>query len=154
MEPEISFQPKEQPRLLQQLSRFYLLPFPRKKLGYLRIWTSHVHIVRWCTVHITLQFTTLLEAITSSTRLDIAHIHPLPDCRFLYIFCASSVAPHAGHQCLQIPLLWVLNFHTHPIFTMPFLSYILICTIQCIFLLNKSVSDSFIHFKASRITSY
>ena len=29
-------QPKEQPRLLQQLSRFYLLPFPRKKLGYLR----------------------------------------------------------------------------------------------------------------------
>ena len=24
-------QPKEQPRLLQQLSRFYLLPFPRKK---------------------------------------------------------------------------------------------------------------------------
>jgi len=29
-------QPKEQPRLLQQLSRFYLLPFPRKKLGDLR----------------------------------------------------------------------------------------------------------------------
>ena len=29
-------QPKEQPRLLQQLSRFYLLPFLRKKLGYLR----------------------------------------------------------------------------------------------------------------------
>jgi len=26
-------QPKERPRLLQQLSRFYLLPFPRKKLG-------------------------------------------------------------------------------------------------------------------------
>ena len=26
-------QPKEQPCLLQQLSRFYLLPFPRKKLG-------------------------------------------------------------------------------------------------------------------------
>ena len=25
-------QPKEQPRLLQQLSRFYLLPFPRKKI--------------------------------------------------------------------------------------------------------------------------
>ena len=35
-------QPKEQPRLLQQLSRFYLLPFPRKKLGYLRTWTPHV----------------------------------------------------------------------------------------------------------------
>ena len=34
-------QPK-QPRLLQQLSRFYLLPFPRKKLGYLRTWTPHV----------------------------------------------------------------------------------------------------------------
>jgi hypothetical protein len=29
-------QRKEQPRLLQQLSRFYLLPFPRKKLGDLR----------------------------------------------------------------------------------------------------------------------
>ena len=29
-------QPKEQPRLLQQLSHFYLLPFPRKKLGDLR----------------------------------------------------------------------------------------------------------------------
>ena len=29
-------QPKEQPSLLQQLSRFCLLPFPRKKLGYLR----------------------------------------------------------------------------------------------------------------------
>ena len=29
-------QPKEQPCLLQQLSHFYLLPFPRKKLGYLR----------------------------------------------------------------------------------------------------------------------
>jgi hypothetical protein len=26
-------QPKEQPRLLQQLSRFQLLPFPRKKIG-------------------------------------------------------------------------------------------------------------------------
>ena len=26
-------QAKEQPRILQQLSRFYLLPFPRKKLG-------------------------------------------------------------------------------------------------------------------------
>ena len=25
-------QPKEQPRLLQQLSRFYLLPFPEKKI--------------------------------------------------------------------------------------------------------------------------
>ena len=35
-------QPKEQPRLLQQLSRFYLLPFPRKKLGYLTTWTPHV----------------------------------------------------------------------------------------------------------------
>ena len=35
-------QPKEQPRLLQQLSRFYLLPFPSKKLGYLRTWTPHV----------------------------------------------------------------------------------------------------------------
>ena len=34
--------PKEQPCLLQQLSRFYLLPFPRKKLGYLTTWTSHV----------------------------------------------------------------------------------------------------------------
>ena len=38
-------QPKEQPRLLQQLSRFYLLPFPRKKLGYLRTWTPHVYIL-------------------------------------------------------------------------------------------------------------
>ena len=28
-------EPEEQPCLLQQLSRFYLLPFPRKKLGYL-----------------------------------------------------------------------------------------------------------------------
>jgi len=35
-------QPKERPRLLQQLSRFYLLPFPRKKLGNLRTWTHHV----------------------------------------------------------------------------------------------------------------
>ena len=35
-------QPKEQPRL-QQLSCFYLLPFPRKKLGYLRTWTPHVY---------------------------------------------------------------------------------------------------------------
>ena len=35
-------QPKEQPRLLQQLSRFYLLPFPRKKLGCLTTWTPHV----------------------------------------------------------------------------------------------------------------
>ena len=34
--PLVLAQPKEQPRLLQQLSRFYLLPFPRKKLGYLR----------------------------------------------------------------------------------------------------------------------
>ena len=37
-------EPKEQPRLLQ-LSRFYLLPFPRKKLGYLRTWTPHVLIL-------------------------------------------------------------------------------------------------------------
>ena len=29
-------QPKEWPRHLQQLSRFYLLPFPRKRLGDLR----------------------------------------------------------------------------------------------------------------------
>ena len=35
-------QPKEQSRLLRQLPRFYLLPFPRKKLGYLRTWTPHV----------------------------------------------------------------------------------------------------------------
>jgi len=35
-------QPKEQPCLLQQLSRFYLLPFPRKKLEDLRLWTHHV----------------------------------------------------------------------------------------------------------------
>ena len=35
-------QPKEQPRLLQQLSRFYLLPFPRKELGYLTTWTPQV----------------------------------------------------------------------------------------------------------------
>jgi hypothetical protein len=35
-------QPKEQPRLLQKLSRFYLLPFPRNKLGDLRPWTRHV----------------------------------------------------------------------------------------------------------------
>ena len=35
-------QPKEQPRLLQQISRFYLLPFPRKKIGYLTTWTPHV----------------------------------------------------------------------------------------------------------------
>ena len=35
-------QPKEQPRLLQQLSYFYLLPFPRKKLIDLRPWTHHV----------------------------------------------------------------------------------------------------------------
>ena len=32
-------QPKEEPCLLQQLSRFYLFPFPRKKLGDLRTWT-------------------------------------------------------------------------------------------------------------------
>ena len=37
-------QPKEQPRLLQQLSRFYLLPFRRKKLGYLRTWTPHAQL--------------------------------------------------------------------------------------------------------------
>ena len=36
-------QPIEQPRLLQQLSRFYLLPFQRKNLGYLRTWTHHVN---------------------------------------------------------------------------------------------------------------
>ena len=37
-------QPKEKPRLLQQLSRFYLLPFPeKKKLGDLRTWTPHVN---------------------------------------------------------------------------------------------------------------
>jgi hypothetical protein len=35
-------QPKEQPRLLQQLPHFYLLPFPRKKLGDLRTWMHHV----------------------------------------------------------------------------------------------------------------
>jgi len=35
-------QPKEQPRFLQQLSRFYLLPFPRKKLADLRTWMHHV----------------------------------------------------------------------------------------------------------------
>jgi hypothetical protein len=35
-------QPKEQPHLLQQLSCFYLLPFPRKKLGDLRTWMHHV----------------------------------------------------------------------------------------------------------------
>jgi hypothetical protein len=35
-------QPKEQPRHLQQLSRFYLLLFPRKKLGDFRLWTHHV----------------------------------------------------------------------------------------------------------------
>ena len=36
-------QPEEQPRLLQQLSCFYLLPFPeKKKLGDLRTWTPHV----------------------------------------------------------------------------------------------------------------
>jgi hypothetical protein len=35
-------QPKEQPHLLQQLSCFYLLSFPRKKLGDLRPWTHHV----------------------------------------------------------------------------------------------------------------
>ena len=37
-------QPKEQPRLLQQLSRFCLLPFSRKKLGYLRTGTP---LVQW-----------------------------------------------------------------------------------------------------------
>ena len=37
---------KEQPRLLQQLSRFYLLPFPRNKLGDLRTWTPHVRTFR------------------------------------------------------------------------------------------------------------
>ena len=36
-------QPKERPRHLQQLSRFYQLPFPRKKkLGDLRTWMHHV----------------------------------------------------------------------------------------------------------------
>ena len=39
-------QPKEQPRLLQQLSRFYLLPFLRKKLGYIATWTPHVDMCR------------------------------------------------------------------------------------------------------------
>ena len=39
-------QPKGQPRLLQYLSRFYLLPFPRKKLGYLRTWKPHVMIYK------------------------------------------------------------------------------------------------------------
>ena len=33
-------QHKEQPRLLQHLSRFSPLPFPRKKLGYLTTWTQ------------------------------------------------------------------------------------------------------------------
>ena len=40
-------QPKEQPRLLQQLLHFYLLPFPRKKLGYLTTWTPHVCFYYW-----------------------------------------------------------------------------------------------------------
>ena len=35
-------QPKEQPCLLRQLSCFYLLPFPRKKLGDLTTWTPHI----------------------------------------------------------------------------------------------------------------
>ena len=39
-------QPKEQSRLLQQLPGFYLLPFPRKKLGYLRTWTPHVQYIQ------------------------------------------------------------------------------------------------------------
>src|SRR5215469_5541357 len=34
-------QNKEQPRLLRQLSRFYLLPFLRKKLGDLRTLSVH-----------------------------------------------------------------------------------------------------------------
>ena len=34
--PLVLAQPKELPRLLQQLSRFYLLPLSRKKLGYFR----------------------------------------------------------------------------------------------------------------------
>jgi len=38
-------QPKEQPRHLQQLSRFYLLPFLRKKLGDLRTWMHHIQII-------------------------------------------------------------------------------------------------------------
>ena len=41
-------QPKEQPRLLQQLSHFYLLPFPEKNLGDLRTWTHHVERVEFC----------------------------------------------------------------------------------------------------------
>jgi len=36
-------QPKEQPRHLQQLSHFYMLPFLRKKLGDLRTWMHHVY---------------------------------------------------------------------------------------------------------------
>jgi hypothetical protein len=35
--------PKEQLRLLQQLSLFYLLPFLRKKLGELGPWTHLYH---------------------------------------------------------------------------------------------------------------
>jgi len=35
-------QPKGQPRHLQQLSCFYLLPFRRKKLGDIRPWMHHV----------------------------------------------------------------------------------------------------------------
>jgi hypothetical protein len=58
-------------------------------------------------------------------------------------FCTSFDTPYAGHQCLQIPLLSILNFPIQPIFTKPFLPYILICSFQCTFLLNKSVSDLF-----------
>ena len=46
-------QPKEQPRLLQQLSRFYLLPFPRKKLGYLTAWMPHIMVPQ---IYICLRF--------------------------------------------------------------------------------------------------
>jgi hypothetical protein len=41
-------QPKEQPRLFQQLSRFYLLLFLRKKLGDLRTWTHHIYYLYSC----------------------------------------------------------------------------------------------------------
>ena len=88
-------QPKEQPRLLQQLSLFYLLPFPRKKLGDLRPWTHHVFL---CYLHWKISpplwpsFSTLRKFVLWLPLfypLCIYHLHIQPSVRGYTICCVS-----------------------------------------------------------------
>jgi hypothetical protein len=72
-------QPKEQPCLLQQLSRFCLLPFSRKILGDVRPWTHHVHISSNFILSISLliMFDTLLlrPSLHCNTPLHCTTLH-------------------------------------------------------------------------------